>query len=54
MKQKIVTDAKSHTMKDVSFEDFEKDNSGVVFVKTDGSVIEKEQMFLNMGGTLPT
>lgn len=53
MKQKIVTDSKSHSMKDVSFEDFEKDNSDVVFLKNDGSVVEKQDMFTQMGGTLP-
>ncbi len=53
MKQKIVTGSKSHSMKDDSFEDFEKDNRNVIFLKKDGTVVEKEDMFTQMGGALP-
>ena len=53
MKQKMVTDSQDDRMKDVSFEDFEEDNNNIIFLKTDGTIVEKEQMFLNMGGTLP-
>ena len=53
MKTQIVTEDPNDQMKDTSFEDFNKQHSDTVFVKNDGFFIEKKEMFLIMGGTLP-
>lgn len=54
MEQSVEETFEVDCMKDVSFEDFESDNSNIVFLKRDGSIVDKSQMFLDMGGTLPT